>query len=206
LEELGYEVVAAWMSPSHDDYVRPKASRLSTKWFPADVRLLIASLVLQEDDFVKLGAWEAQQPGRWPDFPEVAVALQDFIGSQPEAEQGLRGDSKYVRVFYCCGTDHAERCGLYRGVGRGPNGDMGVVVVPREGETPRQEVPQRLVYVAKPAAGDVASFSSTKVRTAMEQKDESADAYLRKALCPEAARLLLQPTEAELEAYPELAS
>jgi len=204
LEAVGYEVVAAWMSPSHDDYVKPKALRLRTKWLSSNVRLLLGSMVLRSDDFVLLGAWEAQYPGRWPDFPEVAANLQDFLEEQPEAQQGLLGDSKSVRVFYACGTDHAERCGLYRGVGSGPSGDMGVVVVPRAGEKPRQEDPHRLVFVAEPAAGEVASFSSTKVREAMERRDASAGAYLQRALSAEAARLLLEPTASEREAYPDL--
>jgi hypothetical protein len=161
----------------------------------------MGSLVLRGDDFLSLGAWEAQYPGCWPDFPEVAANLQEFLSSLPEADCGLRGRSKNVRVFYCCGTDHAERCGLYNGLGGGAATDMGVVVVPRAGETPRVENPSRMIFVAAPAAGEVASFSSTKVREAVENRDAG---YLQLALSPEAARLLTEPTPCELEAYPEL--
>lgn len=201
LEAGGYEVLAGWMSPSHDDYVGSKAARLGTRFFTAGVRLMIGSSVLSGDKFLSLGAWEAQFDGRWPDFPEVTENLQEFLGSLPEADSGLRGDSSRVRVFYACGTDHADRCGLYRGVGLGPRGDMGVVVVPRAGETPRGEDPKKLLFVASPAAGEVATFSSTKVRDAIL---ESNTRYLRTAVSPEAAQLISHPTPCQLEAYPEL--
>ena len=41
--------------------------------------------------------------------------------------------------------------------------DVGVVVVPRADETPEAEQAPEL-FVALPAPGDVASFSSTKIR------------------------------------------
>ena len=63
-------------------------------------------------------------------------------------------------MFYACGTDHAARCGLYD-LGRF-GADVGVVVVPREGERPEAE--REGVYVAEPAPGDVKAFSSTKIR------------------------------------------
>lgn len=73
----------------------------------------------------------------------------------------LLGDSSSPRVFYACGTDHADRCGLYED-GRFA-ADIGVVVVPRAGEAPEAERPPQ-VFVAEPAPGDVAAFSSTQIR------------------------------------------
>jgi len=202
LESAGYEVVAGYMSPSHDLYVGPKARSLSTKFFPADVRLRIGKSLVDGDDVLELGAWEAQAKGRWPDYPEVTTELQDFIGELPLANEGLKGESGNVRVFYACGTDHAEKCGLYRGLCAGVDGDIGVVVVPREGDSPKAEKPEKLVFVAAPAAGEVASYSSTKVRTALQAKDAE---YIAAAISPEAARLLTAPSEEELKAYPSLA-
>lgn len=201
LEEAGYEVIAGWMSPSNDEYVRPKASRLRTQFFGASLRLYLASLTLQGDEFLSVGAWEAQVPGRWPDFPEVTEQLQTDLGRLPEADQGLRGSSGRVRVFYCCGTDHASNCGLYRGICGGKAQDFGTVVVPRTGETPRAEDPSKNVFVAAPADGEVAGFSSTKVRQALADREAE---YVSKAISPEAARLIVDPTSEELAAFSEL--
>eukprot|EP00438_Fugacium_kawagutii_P021088 Skav205911 [mRNA] locus=scaffold123:514949:522804:+ [translate_table: standard] len=126
--------------------------------------------LVSEDPLVAVGRWEsAFVKGRWPDFPEVAVELQrtlkrlvdDQLGAFPVLNL-LLGESGSPRVFYACGTDHAERCGLYDGFGRFC-ADVGVVVVPREAEEAEAERPPH-VYVAEAAPGDVSSFSSTKIR------------------------------------------
>ena len=52
--------------------------------------------------------------------------------------------------------------------------------------------------IAQPAAGDVASFSSTRVRSAIAAKDADA---VRTMLSASAARFLLQPTAEEHECY-----
>lgn len=91
-----------------------------------------------------------------------------------------------VTVFYACGTDHAAKCGLYSGMG-----NIGVVVVPRAGEKPEGENPGNRVYVGQAAAGEVATFSSTKVRQAIAKKDA---AYIEKTMAKEAAQLILKPT------------
>jgi len=147
------------------------------------------------------------------------------LGAQSEAEFGLRGKSGRVRIFYACGTDHAERCGLYNGLPPGPGRDVGVVVVPRQGEEPRREKPKRLVFVAEPAPGKVAGFSSTKVRQALAactsrrvshetsegelhsrhaMSSAAAESYISSAMSPEAAQVLLHPTERHFELFPEL--
>ena len=50
---------------------------------------------------------------------------------------------------------------------------MGVVVVPRADETPEAEQPPEL-FVALPAPGDVATFSSTKIRQWLSQRRMTA--------------------------------
>jgi len=184
LEQEGYDVLAAWVSPSHDGYVGPKAGRLGTVHISSAFRLHLARLMLHGDDFVSVGAWEAQYDGLWPDFPVVAEALQRSLHDLGPA---LRGPSGKARVFYACGTDHAERCGLYRGLGP----DIGVVVVPREGERPDAERPKSLVFVATAAPGELATYSSTKIRKALKEGDH---AYVSNAISDAAAQFLLAPT------------
>lgn len=196
LEAEGYGVLAAWMSPTQDGYVQPKAASLGTIGLSGEFRLKTAQLMLEGDDFVALGAWEAQYVGHWPDFPAVTEQLQKELfqraGDMPE----LIGKSGKVRVFYACGTDHAGKCGLYRGLD--PLADRGVVVVPRAGEASKAESPKSLVFVAQAVPGAIASFSSTKVRKALGSGDE---AYIGQALSEAAAKFLLSPTAEQKQMY-----
>jgi len=191
LEKEGYDVLAGWLSPSQDGYVGPKASRMGTVHISGDLRLHMAQLMLHGDDFLSVGAWEAQYDGSWPDFPEVAVALQKQLSG---ISSSLESKSGKPRVFYACGTDHAERCGLYNGM----RNEIGVVVVPREGERPKAESIKNSVFVASPAPGELASFSSTKVREALKKGNRE---YVSNAVSEIAARFLLEPTEEERDIF-----
>ena len=189
LELEGYAVLGGWLSPSHDAYLQPKARHLNTIGLSAAFRLEAARLTLSEDSLVEVGHWEASQPGHWPDFPVVCAALQQELRSTllPGAD---------VTVFYVCGTDHADKCGLAYGMGRG----LGVVVVPRAGQTTSKDDPASLVYIAEPALGDMADFSSTKVRDAISRRDIE---YIGHAQSDHAAKLLLQPDRAQFQNYTE---
>jgi len=125
----------------------------------------------------------------------VTRALQKDLESRPEAAK-LKGSHGHVQVFYCCGTDHAAKCGLYFGMGA--DRGIGLVVVPRTGETPEAERPNKLVFVAEPASGEVAGFSSTKLRKALERQDIREVAA---ATSETAAQLLLQPTAEDIAIF-----
>merc|ERR1712008_458214 len=96
LEAEGFTVLAAWMSPSHDGYVQPKAKSLGTPGLSSDFRLETARRIAEGDGFVAVGAWEAKKPGRWPDFPDVVVALQEAL------EQVAPLNGIPVTTFYAC--------------------------------------------------------------------------------------------------------
>ena len=200
LQEDGFAVVGAWVSPSHDGYVQPKAWSLRTVGLSAAFRLKLADHATEGDRLVAVGAWEAQQPGDWPDYPLVAKALRERLHALAVLEDGALSRLRDARVFYVCGTDHAQKCGLYGG-GLKHAAGVGTVVVPRAGDLPSDAA--RAVagwgpYIAQPAAGDVASFSSTRVRSAIAAKDADA---VRTMLSASAARFLLQPTAEEHECY-----
>ncbi|CAL1171394.1 unnamed protein product [Cladocopium goreaui] len=125
LQREGFDVVGAWLSPSHDGYVQPKARKMNTIGFSAQFRLEAARRAVSEDSLLAVGSWEAKKPGRWPDYPEVAMALQRKLRKVEKAwkltnglkagtlwQKGLQGHGE---VFYACGTDHAQTQGLYRG-------------------------------------------------------------------------------------------
>mmetsp|Transcript_108145 Transcript_108145/g.334026 ORF Transcript_108145/g.334026 Transcript_108145/m.334026 type:complete len:243 (-) Transcript_108145:54-782(-) len=187
LEAAGCAVVGLWLSPSHDSYVQPKAEALQTVGLSAAFRLELARCAVADDPLVAIGAWEASVEG-FRNFPEVADALQAELQAVCEREQLLT-----PAVFYACGTDMADRCGLYSGLE-----PHGVVVVPRDGEVPGPEDPAVRVLVAVPAAGEVAGFSSTRVRAAIAAQDHG---YLARALSPHAAAFLLEPTAEALHRF-----
>lgn len=183
MRNAGHHVCAAYLSPSHDAYVGPKAKSLGTLGLSAALRLELARRTVAEDSLVAVSSWEATYQGHWPDFPVVCKALQ------LEATVAALG----AQVFYVCGTDHAKKCGLTRG-GR----PFGVVIVPRAGETPPAERVSARVLVAAPAEGDAAAFSSTLLRAALRKHEEATVAAMT---TPAAAALLLRPSAAEHSAF-----
>eukprot|EP00811_Abedinium_folium_P033655 NODE_6602_length_1656_cov_6.485939.p1 GENE.NODE_6602_length_1656_cov_6.485939~~NODE_6602_length_1656_cov_6.485939.p1 ORF type:complete len:439 (+),score=129.48 NODE_6602_length_1656_cov_6.485939:84-1319(+) len=199
LEAEGYGIVGMWLSPSHDTYLQRKAQALRTIGLSAPFRLELARRAVMSDQFVAIGNWGASpERSGWPDFPVVAKALQDALGEMKEGHV-LRANRPggEVQVFYACGTDVAQKCNLYKRSIQ-PKKSIGVVVVPRAGETPRAEMPKDLVFVASPAAGEVASYSSTKIRTAIAASDEG---YLSNAMSPACAELLLRPSSPARRAF-----
>lgn len=201
LEREGWGVLAAWASPSHDGYVGPKARSLGTMHLSGEFRLKVAECATLSDALVSPGRYEARFQGNWPDYDEVTEALQDFLAAQDFAARlkAPEGGAGHVQVFYVCGTDHANKCGLAHGMAQLSDRDVGVVVVPRdEDERPPIERPAKRVYVAEKAEGEVAALSSTEVREAFQRKDE---AYINKALSPSAADLALRPTPEQREEF-----
>ena len=99
-----------------------------------------------------------------------------------------RKKSPSAKLFYVCGTDHAVKCKLVNG-----SKNFGVVVVPREGDKIPAELPEKHVYCAA-VSNETAGFSSTKVRNAMNEKNND---FLKEALSEKACKFLLDPTEDE---------
>eukprot|EP00672_Neobodo_designis_P027052 CAMPEP_0174831966 /NCGR_PEP_ID=MMETSP1114-20130205/3410_1 /TAXON_ID=312471 /ORGANISM="Neobodo designis, Strain CCAP 1951/1" /LENGTH=243 /DNA_ID=CAMNT_0016065815 /DNA_START=39 /DNA_END=770 /DNA_ORIENTATION=+ len=152
-------VVGAFLSPSHDLYLTGKFG--PGKFLPATTRLACASAALAGHPLVRLGAWEAQQQGRWPDFPVVCRALSEELERRYPAEAN-------IRLFYVCGEDHYRKCGLTRGI----SARIGVCVVGRDGREASMAGadPQLVIPVA--ADAPTAEFSSTKVRAAIATLDK----------------------------------
>lgn len=184
LEKEGFRVIAAYASPSHDGYVQPKARSLGVLGLSADFRKEVARLTVEDDDLVEMASWEADYKGHWPDFPDVARNLDETL---------RRGLQHPVQVFFVCGTDLFEKCGLCGGLG-----GIGVVVVPRSGDQVPRELPSRKVFVAEQASAAIGKLSSTKVREALAKGDT---AYLEASLPPQVAKLLLEPTQDQMASF-----
>ena len=123
LEAEGWSVVGGWLSPSHKSYVRPKMLEAGGHYLPTEVRLRCVELAVADSDWIMAAAWESMGPhATWPDFPVVVANLKQDLRDSGRGE---------VTVFFCCGYDHYQKCGLRRGL----CGGAGLAVLPRDGES-----------------------------------------------------------------------
>lgn len=168
LEAEGYVVLAGFLSPSHDLYVGPKARRNKVEFVDAHHRVAMARLAVLP--WMSVGTWEARQKGYWPDYPVVLKKLDSYVQSLP--------NSTDVKVFYVCGADHAAYCSGGFGGGR-----LGLVAVPRLDEPVGKNFVDKHVHWATaacvvppewPSQVEIESFSSTKVRLALQNNDRAA--------------------------------
>jgi hypothetical protein len=191
LRQVGYTVIGAWLSPSNDLYVQPKAEYQKTIGLSAAFRVEAARRAIAYHPLIEVGMWESSpERNYWPDFPEVCFELQKEIVKEFK-KSNYSGD---VTLFYACGTDHAKNTGLYNKAQ--PWG--GVVVVPRDSEIAKPENPSFKLYVAPPAIGTIFTFSSTKVRQAIiDNKPE----IVTRMVAPNEARFLLHPSDKERSLY-----
>ena len=98
LEKDGWNVCAAFLSPSHDLYLRSKM--MGFNFVPATQRITMANLAVQNYPWLYISDWESSQKGYWPDFTEVIDSLKQAI-----TDRGIS-----AHTFYVCGSDHARYC------------------------------------------------------------------------------------------------
>ena len=142
LEERNHLVVGAFLSPSHDSYVRTKlgdddcigtADRLNMCELSIEARQKLQGTdqLLQsqqtvptsnEADFLSLDKWESIACAHFVDFPEVTVSLRDYLAQQFPDEN--------IRVIYLCGSDHFFRCGWLTRLRRQTNISVAVLKRP----------------------------------------------------------------------------
>jgi nicotinic acid mononucleotide adenylyltransferase len=190
----GYEVIGAWLSPSHDLYLQPKANKLNTIGLSAPFRVEATRLSVVNNQLIDVGLWESSlklSGTDWSpsDYPQVCLALKEQIKKEFDSKYGK------ITVFYVCGSDHARNNQLYKTQSEWG----GVVVVPRAGEKPEKENPAIKVYVAKPSY-DTDDFSSTLIRKAIAENKQD---IVKKMMPVHAARFLLDPTDEEYANFPD---
>jgi len=157
-KEFGYYVLGGWISPSSDFYVGPKAVRKSQAFAEAAHRVRCAQIAVQAIPWLHIATWEARQRGGWPDYPVVVSAAAKFINSQSFVDPKVP-----ITVMYVCGTDHAVYAG--RGFRKA---NQGVCVVPRAGQQPWDTTESKLVYGISAVNQNVAGYSSTAARNAIQ--------------------------------------
>ena len=173
LETHGWHVMGGYISPSHDFYVGPKSKSHRTSFANASHRVAMAELAVQAHDWLAIAKWESRHPNRWPDFTEVAQELSKHLTKEPE-----------LTVFFVCGSDHANKCGLDHWGAKG----LGLVVVARDRDgvavTNKTKAEKHVFWCTN--EGPLKTSSSTKVRQAIEQNDAPAlNALMNPHVVPE---------------------
>jgi nicotinic acid mononucleotide adenylyltransferase len=117
IQELGYHVIAGYLSPSCDGYVKnkmltiAKANGVSLSQVYADStqRIRLVQFACFESDWLSCSSWEAHQD-TFVDFDEVTIYLDTYLRS-------IRiFNSESDAVFYVCGSDHYNKCRLQNGI------------------------------------------------------------------------------------------
>ena len=183
MEQEGYHVAAAYLSPSGDKYVKPKLNQSKHgegAFQTSAVRASIARVTVREESmsWISVSTWEMQQvTGKLsgcPDFPEVVNALRKELDHAGNTE---------CHVFFVSGSDHANKTlkGSYKAFAE----RTGWVIVARDGLSFTSKVSGFPLFVSSadhPAPGtqQVASkASSTKVREALRTGNlDAAEAML----------------------------
>ena len=116
LEERNLLVVGAFLSPSHDSYVRSKlgdddcigtADRLNMCELSIEARQKLEALSrpdtqLEAATFLSIDTWESTSCPRCVDHHTVTLSLRDYLAQHFPEEN--------IRVIYLCGSDHFFRC------------------------------------------------------------------------------------------------
>lgn len=96
LEQDGWQVLKAYISPGHDEYIQKKCG---DQWLNIDQRIQLIQAIISEDNWLAIDPWEGI-------FNRVAVNFTDVIYRlQLYLQKHLDQD---IPVFYVCGSDNAR--------------------------------------------------------------------------------------------------
>ncbi|CAF1215965.1 unnamed protein product [Rotaria sordida] len=161
-----WNVLAGYLSPTHDSYVRSKLG--DSAWIPAEDRCQLCEGAIEHD---KLSSWitvsrgECEWPSGFVDFGPVTENLCDFLNDT------LVHQDKFLkhplRVVYVCGLDHFNKCSYLERMAKQKN--MACAVVFRSGYN-EQHIHQSIrstdvIYVKLEKERDkIVDISSTQIR------------------------------------------
>ncbi|CAF1247185.1 unnamed protein product [Didymodactylos carnosus] len=127
LENLDYNVLCGYLSPTHENYVRNKLGHLYIK---SNDRLKMCQEAIresQQDDWLCVDQDEINADD-FIDFPEVCELFHERLNNLVVKEKKLL--VKQIRVIYVCGLDHFNKCSSVRGLAKD---HLGVAVIYRPG-------------------------------------------------------------------------
>lgn len=164
--DKGFYVLGGWLSPSHDNYVIPKAKKSGTSVESAKNRALLASKLINSTsdvkDWLRVGTWESLQllKGTYPEFYDVVKKLKRDLAKhlKDKFPPGLD-----VSIFYIAGGDRVGFAQYLENMGL-----CGTVIIPRDGFNNHSDEFRYCVHEENP---NVYDYSSTKVRDAISKEN-----------------------------------
>lgn len=169
VERKGYTVIAGFLSPSHDQYVRNKMKSfykdipLGCVYASSNFRIQLVKDACSHSDWLDCASWEASQDS-FRDFDEVQYALYDYL-----LREGIFTDS-HDTVFYVCDLDHYTKCSLYQGIPQPRlQSALPVVVVLPQKHTLSPPTTSPNVVVVQERDPGAQAVSSSQVREALVQ-------------------------------------
>lgn len=187
LEESGITVLGGFLSPSHDSYVKPKMARGKERWWDATRRTEACDAAVYNSQWLHVGRWESLGAHeRWPDYPEVCTSLGNALRrSGPDLLEAMGRDQRGMlpTVYYVCGWDHYQKCGLEGGMGLFglcvlPRDDFGASAAARVASEARMRNvtnPNKKIIGCIKAPG---ALSSTLIRKRIHAREEILDGWL----------------------------
>ena len=116
-QAAGYDVIAGYLAPDHDEYVRQKCG---VEAIPASVRLSQCAAAAESHGWLSVDPWAClHRPGA-VNYTDVVARLRRYLRAHWDER---------VDVFYACGGDNARFAGAFLR-------DAGIVVVSRPGFEP----------------------------------------------------------------------
>lgn len=192
LERGGYHTIGGWLSVVGDAEAAQEAERTGDVLPSAQFRLHAASLAVADDDFISVGAWQADEDGT-PKKAEVMEALVEVACEH----YFFSLEEKPVRIFFVGGPDDIGKAGEQKGVTA--QAGYGVTIVPRDSEDLLLERPTTMIFTADANADeDITLMNASAIRKAIRTGDF---ATAERSLPPEVARFMLRPTASELEDF-----
>ncbi|UJR21428.1 hypothetical protein I4U23_024514 [Adineta vaga] len=101
-------VLAAYLSPTHDSYVRNKLG--STDWIPGEERCQLCEQAIDLEglkSFISVAKGELEYD-RFADFDEVTIKLAEYLNKELYKTRHVL--SYPLKVVYVCGLDHFNKC------------------------------------------------------------------------------------------------
>ncbi|CAF1505768.1 unnamed protein product, partial [Didymodactylos carnosus] len=109
--QTAWNVLAGYVSPTHDSYVRSKLG--DSAWIPAKHRCQLCEQAIQSEDpelysWVTVSRGESTWPDGFIDFGPITEDFRDFLNGTLVDQKNIL---KYpLRVVYVCGLDHFNKC------------------------------------------------------------------------------------------------
>jgi len=125
-EHAGFDVIAGYLSPGHDAYLKLKCR---SEAIPASERLARCAALATETDWLLVDPWEALHRRVAVNYTDVVARLRAYLRAHLD---------NHVDVFYVCGGDNARFAPAFVE-------DAGCVVVSRPGYEGEREKWRRIL-------------------------------------------------------------